>query len=74
MCVCVCARARVCVCVFVCVCVCAHASEHVFDLGLYLSFRCALSSLSGEAFFILCCFHLLCSLSLTSECPLLNGL
>lgn len=35
------------VCAYVCVC----ASKRAFDLGLYLCFRCVLSSLQGEAFF-----------------------
>lgn len=36
--------------VWVCVCVCVCASKHVFDLGLYLCFRCVPSILQGEAF------------------------
>lgn len=60
-----------CACVSMCACgrhirSGLNASKHVFDLVLYLCFRCVLTSLQGEAFFILHCSHLLCSLSFRS--------
>lgn len=65
--------------VYVCICVCVGVKcwaasmlqSLCFDLGLYLCFRCVLTSLQGEAF--LFCFLLLFSLSSTAECVLLNG-